>query len=244
MFNIIMCVILLVLAGCILNKPAMKKFKSFFSAMLGKGADKALEVDPVAVYRDRIEKAAEELRGAVNLLESHSALIKQLKRKIDEDQNEYSLIENRVKKHMEEGTKDKAEEYALSLVKLEEIMQHTKERLESSEKIYKFQTIKIKTLKETVIEYKEKAGKLQSDLQISKAEAEISNLAQKFDSNALGFNDLKEVEDVIQNQIDRNESKASVAQDLYTPDAKSEIVCESRKNKAKELMDKLAAEKK
>jgi len=239
MLTIILIIALMVMGGILLNNSAMKKFKSFFSAMLGKGADKALEIDPVAVYKDKIEHAARELRGAVSLLENHAALITQLKRKMESTESEYHLIEERTKKYMADGNTEKAEAYALNLAKLEDTKTNTKKALGTSETVYKMQTEKIKALKEKIIEYKEKAGKLQSDLQISKADAEISTLTQKFDSNSLGFDDLKSVEDTIQNQIDKNESKAAVAHDLYTPDMKTDMENESRKLKAKEILDRL-----
>ena len=229
----------LIFIGILINKSAMKKIQSAFSALLGKGADKAIEIDPVAVYRDRVEKSAEELRKAVLLLESHSSLIRQLKRNLEADKGEHDIIESRIKKYLEESNTDKANEYAERLVTLEEKIEHLKQRLESAETTYKQQTIKIKDLKEKIVGFKEKAGRLKSDLQTSKAEAEISMLTQKFDSNSMGFDDLKEIENVIQDQIDKNESKATVAQDLYTPDLKTEIMNETRMKKAADVLERL-----
>lgn len=228
----------LIFVGILVNKTAMKKIQAAFSAMLGKSADKAIELDPVAVYRDRVEKSAEELRKAVLLLESHSSLIRQLKRSLDADKDEQSIIEGRIKKFLEEGNAEKANEYAERLVTLEEKVEHLKQRLASAENTYKQQTVKIKDLKEKIVGFKEKAGRLKSDLQTSKAEAEISTLTQKFDSNSMGFDDLNEIENVIQNQIDLNESKATVAQDLYTPDLKTEIMNENRSRKAADVLER------
>ncbi len=240
--SVIAFVCLLIFVGFLLNKNAMGKFKTALSAFLGKGADSALNLDPIAVYREKIEQSAEELRGAVGLLENHAALIKQLKRKLEDTYGEHSLVENRVKKYMNAGDVAKAEEYALAAVKLYETLTHTKERLDATVKTYDAQTAKIKVLKDKIVEYKQKAGNMASDLEISKAEAEISTLAQKFDSSSLGFDDLKEVENAIQKQIDKNESKATVAQDLHVGhiDIQAEMADELRKNKAKELMEKFA----
>lgn len=240
--SIIASVCLLIFVGFLLNKNAMGKFKTVLSAFLGKSADSALNLDPIAVYKGKIEQSAEELRGAVGLLENHAALIKQLKRKLEDTYGEHSLVGNRVKKYMDDGDVVKAEEYAVAMVKLDETLTHTKERLDATVKTYDIQTIRIKALKEKIVEYKQKAGKMASDLEISKAEAEISTLTQKFDSSSLGFDDLKEVEDVIQNQIDKNESKSTVAQDLHvgSVDVHAEMADELRKNKAKEIMAKFA----
>lgn len=220
----------------LLNKSAMKKFKIAFSALLGKGADNALKIDPVAVYRERLGKAAEDLKAAVTLLETHAALDKQLKRKLEIQQNNHKIIENNIKKHISEP--DVAEKYALNLAKLEEDMAHTKTKLASSEKTYAQQVSRIKDLKELIHSYKDKANQLQADLQTSKAEAEISALTQKFNSDSMGLDDLKEVENIIQDQIDQNESKSAVAQDLHIPDVKEEILNDERKEKAKEIMER------
>jgi len=238
MINILMLLIFVVFGLIFLNKSAMKKFKLFFSAMLGKSADNALKIDPVAVYRERVGKAAEDLKVAVSLLESHAALVKQLKRKLEDKQKEYTLIENRVKGCMESDPV-KAEGYALTLVKLEDDIQHTKVKLASSESTYSQQVAKIKNLKETIYAYKEKADQLNADLQTSKSEAEISELTQKFNSHSLGLDDLSEAEKVIQDEIDKNESKSAVAQDLCVPDVKDEILESDRTAKAKELLDRL-----
>jgi len=233
----------LILVGLLLNKKAMNTFRVVLSAMLGKSAAKAIEMDPIAVYKDKVDKCSEELKSALDLLEEHSALIKRLKRKLETDQNEYKTVESWVKKFIDADDTSKAQEYAGSLVKLEESLANTKNRLDASEKMYKAQAEKIKTLKELIIGYKQKATQLSSDLQTSKAEAKISELTSKFDPNSLSFDDLKEMEDIIQGQIDKNESKASVAQDLYTTNPKTEIEKEQKEARAKELIDKLSNKK-
>jgi phage shock protein A len=239
--DILIGVVVVVFLGIILNKRAMKKIGATLSAMLGKGADKAMEIDPVAVYKDRIEKAAGELKGAMDLLEEHSALIKKLKRKLETHRNEYAQTETWAKKLLNEGQQEGAEKYANLLVSLEESIEKTQARLESSEKTYKLQTEKIKKLKDQIVEFKEKSGRLSADLQTSKAEAKISELTQKFDSTSLGFDDLKEIEDVIQGQIDKNESKTTVAQDLSSSDPKVEMANELKSQKAKDILEKLKA---
>jgi len=224
----------------LINKMAMKKIQWAFSALLGKGADKALRLDPIAVYKDRLEKTSEELRKAVTMLETQAGLIRQLDRKVESEQTEYQLIESRVKKCVQDGDTAKAEEYALNLVKIEDSLKHTKDRLESSKVTYANQTKLIKELKGTILSYKEKSERLKSDLQTSKTEADIAALTQKFDSKSLGFDDLKEIEDVIQEQIDTNESKASVAQYLHVKDIRTEILDEQKASRAKELIEKLS----
>ena len=238
MLTILLVTTIIVVMVFVLNKNAANKFKSALSALLGKGADKAIELDPVSVYRDRVEKSADELKKAVGLLESHAALITQLKRKLKADTEEHSLVESRIKKHMEENNTEKANEYAEKLVELEDKLEHLKQKLTTAENTYRSQAKKIMELKGKIVEYKDKAGRLKSDLQTSKAEAEISNLTQKFDSNSLGFDDLKEIEDVIQDQIDKNESKAAVAQDLQIPDFKAEIVNEVKAKKAQDVLER------
>ena len=243
LINLLVLFSALVLVGILLNKKAMGKFKTALSAMLGKGANKIIEADPVAVYKERIDNAAEELKKALLLLEDHSALIKGLKRKIDSDQNEYIALENYIKKLIDENDPEKTEkanQYANTMVKLEETIATNKNRLDSSEQMYTAQSAIIKKLKETVLDYREKSGRLASDLQTSKAEAKISELTEKFDSKSLGFDNLQEVEDIIQMQIDKNESKSKVAKDLHTVNPKDEIIKEQRDAKAKELIEKIS----
>jgi len=168
--KIILVIIVLFFLGILLNK-ILNKIKITFSILIRKNADKAIEINLVTVYRNNIDKTAEELKGAMHLLEDHYILITRLKRRLEADKSQ----------HVQEVC-------ATTLGSLEEAIKKNETRLISSEKSSKLQIEKIKKLKEQIVELKEKYGRLPFDLQTNKAEAKISELIKRFDS--IGFDNL------------------------------------------------------
>ena len=237
LFDIALIVVAIGLGLYILNKIAFKRIWDALSAWMGKGARAAWAADPVAVYKDKLEKITEELRSAVSVLEGHMGLIKQLRRRIDINEEQRNLIDARIKKCIDKDPK-KAEQYAVELVKTDGALVDLKSRLSTTEDAYKQQSEKICKLKDKIVSYREKAGELESDLELSKAEAELTKMTQKFDATSLDFNDLGEIEDEIKNQIDKNRSKADVAKDLRGTDPKEEDEQEEKSAKVAAVLEK------
>lgn len=226
----------------VLNKGAWGKLWAAMSALFGKGAKAVWAADPVAVYRDRLEKITEEIRKAVFVMEGQSALIKQLRRKLETSQQQYDKVDARIKQYIDTD-RPRAERYAVDLVKYEEAVKDTKEKIHAAEKSYQKQTETIKKLKEQVVDYRERAGELQSDLELSKAEAELTTLSQRFDATSLEFSDLGEIESEIRNQIDKNRSRSDVSADTTAPDLNVEDDKLDKAAKAKSVLDRYAAAK-
>jgi len=223
------CVVILFMA--LVNKRALKKFKSYFAALFGKAADDAIDSAPIAVYKEKLEQKWEELKHAMVALENHLALIKQIERELAAASGEYTLFEEKVKT-MGEKSED-ALRYANAMGKLEDRIYTLKTRLTSLKSKYDMLAKRIKELRGTYLEYKDKAKNLETDLEISRNEAEISNLFKNFDSN---YDDLAEIESKIKSKIDKNESVSVVADDLSYPDLKAEIRSDLEAKKAKDIL--------
>lgn len=238
-FVALICVTLLVLV--LLNKRAVKKFKDFFAALFGKAADDAIDSAPVAVYREKLKQKGDELKDAMVALENHHALIKQVERELSAASGEYTLFEEKVKELMGENKQDEALKYANAMAKLEERLDSLKTKLINLKAKYEAQAKKIKELKDTYNEYRDKADSLETDLELSANEAKIVKLFDSFDGKT-DFNDLSEIENKIKSKIDKNESVSTVAKDLETPDLKSEIKKDLADKKAKDILAKYKKE--
>lgn len=226
------CIVLFILI--LLNKKAVKKFKDFFAGIFGQAADDAIDSAPVAVYKAKLDQKGEELKQAMAALENHHALIKQVERELSSASGEYTLFEEKVKTLMDAEKSEEAMKYANAMVKLEERVTSLKVRLASLKTKYDSQAQRIKELKETWMQHRDRAKTLETDLEISKNEAEISGLFKNFDSAS--FDDLSEIESKIKSKIDKNESVSTVADDLSTPDLKSEIRSDMEAKKAKDIL--------
>ncbi len=78
---------------------------------------------------------------------------------------------------------------------------------------------------------------------MSRADAELAKLSEKFNVRSSSLDGLGEVEDEIQRQIDTNRGKAQVARDLSS-DGIAEIEEQERlqKQEAAEVLEKMKAE--
>jgi chromosome segregation ATPase len=231
--------ILVVLILVLINKSAMKKVYVAFQSLLGKAGAKALSADPVAVYKNYIVQATEELKGAATVLENQLALKKQYERKFEGENENYNRLAARIKKLKAEAKIDEALPLAQELAKTEKSLSEVANRVQNAATAYQNQMEKIKTIKAKILEYKEKAGSMASDLELSKNEATLAQLNQKFDESSLPFDEMKEAEAEIKRQIDVNQSKAQVSQDLTTPNLKEVEKQETLDARAKELLEKL-----
>jgi phage shock protein A len=237
----VMVLVVIVLAIMVLlNKGAMKKFKDFFAAMLGKAADEAQDSDLVASYKFKMQQKGDELKQAMAALENHHALKMQIERELASVSGEYTLFEVKIKELMDAGKSEEAMKYANAMVKLEERLSTLKARLSTLEAKYVSQASQIKDLREKYKAFQDKSKNLETDLEISKNEAAISNLFKKFENTS--FDDLSEIEGKIQNKIHKNESVSIVTEDLGVPDLKAEIQSDLVAKKAAALLAKYKKE--
>jgi phage shock protein A len=214
MLTIFILVVAIIAILFVLNRSAVRKLFSAASAGVGKAAQTAWAQDPVAVYKDQVEKLAEQLREASNALVTHQGLIRTLKQRYAAAQVEYNKIEAKIKVALRENRNADAEHLALTLSSYKTKLETTLTSIQSAETVYQTQLNNVKNLKERILELKENTKNYAADLQISKVERDVATLSEKFNAQSINFDDLSEAESEIKKQINENKSKVQVSQDL------------------------------
>jgi phage shock protein A len=213
------------------------------SAQFNKAGRAAISADPVAVYQKQVDDATEEIREGTKGLEQYRGLVSRLERQVEADSKEVAVWDARARGYVSQNNDTEAAKALTNKKAAEARLSENKGQLGTYDVAYKANLKKVKFAQDKINEAKLKAQKLQADLKMSKAEAEIANLAQSFNVNSNSLNKLGEIEEEIQRQIDTNRAKAQVVNDLGS-DGLAEIEAEEAAREAAAATDlaKLKAE--
>jgi phage shock protein A len=183
-----------------------------FAAQLNKIANLFWTADPIAQMQYEYDQAVEQLKQGREGLEQYRALVERVSRQVAANQSQCTSLEAKVKAYLTSGDRDTAAKFALELQKAKKQLAENQEQLKMHEESYNNNLTKIKHANGKLASIREKIQKYDADLKMSKAEAELAKLAQDFHFDVT--TDFGQVEQVIQEQIDRNRAKAKVAADL------------------------------
>lgn len=184
------------------------------TGQLNKGGRAIWAADPIAVYQKQVDDAAEEIKNGTKGLEQYRGLVSRLQRQVESDQKEAAIYDARARTHVQAGRDKEATEALVQKKKVEASLSENRTQLNLYQENYQASLKKIQYAQKKIADAKQEAQKLQADLRLSQAEAEISKLAQSFSINTSSLNALGEVKEEIQHQIDANRAKSQVARDL------------------------------
>lgn len=233
-FDLVLFVVVLLVFLYLLNHSAFSNLWTAASAWFGKGSKAALAADPIAVYQQKLDHYAQEMRTATTILEGMLTHLKQLRRQLDSAQENRNRVDARIKQYITTD-RPRAEEYAVDLVKYDDIIKDTQVKVVNAEKSYRQQSEKIKHLKDAIIKHRERARDLKSDLELSKSAADIEALNQRLTAFTLE-DGLGDIESEIKNQIDNNNSKVEVAAETTVTDIRAEDDARDRAAKVKDVL--------
>lgn len=185
-----------------------------FAAQLNKVANFFYTSDPVAQMQYEYDRCVEQMKEGRQGLEQYAALVERVKRQVDADKKQVAGIEAKVKSFLAAGKREMAAKFALDLQKAKAELAENSAQLQMHQQAYENNVLKIKHATGKLNDLKAKIGNYQADLKMSRAEAELANVASamKFDVTT----DFGQAEQVIQDQIGANRAKARVAADLST----------------------------
>lgn len=181
-------------------------------AQLNKMANYFWTADPIAQMQYEYDRAVEQLKEGRLGLEQYRALVERVGRQVDNNKKQIATLEARVRAYLQSGDRDTAAKFALELQKAQKELAENQGQLDLHEKAYNNNLTKIKHASGKLAELREKIAKYDADLKMSRAEAELSKLAQDFNCDVT--TDFGQVEQTIQDQIGLNRAKARVAADL------------------------------
>ncbi len=181
-------------------------------AQMNKLANFFWTADPIAQMQYEYDQAVEQLKSGREGLAQYRALVERVARQVDNDKKHVAQLEGKVKAYLQAGDRDTAARFALELRKAKDELAENLGQLEMHEKAYDNNVAKIKHATSTVGDIRERMKKYDAELKMSRAEAELAELAGSFQFDLT--TDLGQIESVLQDQIDTNRAKARVAADL------------------------------
>ncbi|MEZ6126209.1 MAG: PspA/IM30 family protein [Planctomycetaceae bacterium] len=185
-----------------------------FKAQMNKLANFFWTADPIAQMQYEYDQAVEQLKGGKEGLAQYRALVERVSRQVEGDKRHVAQLEAKVKSMLQAGDRETAAKFALEMQKAKNQMAENVAQLEMHEKAYENNITKIKHATKKVGEIQEKIKKYDAEIKMSRAEAELADIAGNFNFDIT--TDLGKIEGVLQDEIDKNRAKARVTADLST----------------------------
>lgn len=188
------------------------KLWAAFRAQMNKVANMFWATDPIAQMQYEYDVAVEELKSGRQGLEQYRALVERVSIQVARDKKHVDNLAAKVKAYLQAGDRETAARFALELQKAKEELAENQAQLEMHEKAYNNNVAKIKHANNKLAKVREKIKRYDAELKMSRAEAEMAQLAESFNFNVT--TDFGKIEAVIEDKIGLNRAKARVAADL------------------------------
>ena len=179
---------------------------------INKAVNALWAADPVSQMQLEYDQAVEQLKQGREGLAQYRALVERVSRQVENDKKKLADMEAKVQAYLKAGDRDTASSFALELKELKQELAENEQQLETHEAAYENNLKKVRHASKKVGELRDKIARYDSELKLSRAEAEMSQLAQQFDINI--STDLGEAEQQVQDKISLNRAKGQVAADL------------------------------
>jgi phage shock protein A len=183
-----------------------------FKAQLNKLANVFYHSDPVAQMQYEYDMAVDQLKEGRVGLEQYRALVERVSRQVQTNTAHVANLEAKVKTYLQAGDRETAAKFAVELQKAQKELAENDNQLKMHEQAYNNNLTKIKHASGKLADLRQKIAKYDADLKMSRAEAEVAQLAQNFNFDVT--TDFGEIEQVVQDKISLNRAKARVATDL------------------------------
>ena len=190
----------------------LAKFWYTFQAQINKLANFFWASDPIAQMQYEYDQAVEELKGGREGLVQYRALVERVMRQVATDKTHVSSLEAKIKAYLQAGDRETAARFALELQKGKTQLAENEGQLKMHEDAYNNNLTKIKHAGKKLSEIRDKIAKYDAELKMSRAEAEMAELAQTFDFSVT--TDFGQIEQIVQEKIGLNRAKARVTADL------------------------------
>jgi phage shock protein A len=181
-------------------------------AQMNKVANFFWKADPIAQMQYEYDSAVEEIKTGKEGLAQYRALVERVSRQAEKAGKHVATLEAKIRAYLKSGDRETAATLALELQTAKSELAENQSQLELHEKAYENNLLKIKRASGKLASIKEKIQKYDAELKMSRAEAELSEIASDFNFDVT--TDFGQIEEVLQEKIDKNKAKARVAVDL------------------------------
>lgn len=182
------------------------------AAQVNKLANLFWTADPIAQMQYEYDLAVDQMKQGREGLEQYRALVERVGRQVANNQSHVSNLEAKIKAYLQAGDRETASKFALELQKAKKDLDENNNQLKLHEEAYNNNVTKIKHASGKLAQIREKIAKYDSELKMSRAEAEMAKLSKDFNFDVT--TDFGQIEQVIQDKIGLNRAKVRVAADL------------------------------
>jgi phage shock protein A len=183
-----------------------------FKAQVNKVANFFWTADPIAQLQYEYDRLVDQLKDGRAGLEQYRALVERVARQVDNHRSRVARLEAKIKAYLAAGDREEAGRFALELQRARKDLQENEAQLALHEKAYTNNLMKIQHASRKLSDLRERIQKYDADLKMSRAEAELAKIAREFNVDIT--TDFGQIEQVIQDEIDRNRAKVRVAVDM------------------------------
>lgn len=188
------------------------KFWRALMAQVNKLANFFWQADPIAQMQLEYDSAVEQLKEGRIGLEQYRALVERVTRQVRANEKMVEDLRAKVKSYLQIEDRSTAGKFAIELKRAQTELDENQAQLQLHETAYQNHLTKIKNASRKLNDVQTKIHKYDAELKMSAAEAEMAQLAETFDFNVT--TDFGQLENLIQNQIDKNRAKVRVSADL------------------------------
>jgi phage shock protein A len=181
-------------------------------AQMNKLANWFSGVDPIAQLQYEYDQAVEQLKSGREGLAQYRALVERVTRQAERDRQHVNDLEAKIKYFLQAGQRDAASKFALEYQKAKTALAENERQLALHEQAYNNHLTKIKHAANKLNDLQEKIHHYDAELKMSRAEAEVAELAKTFNFDIT--TDFGQVEKVIEDRISLNRAKVRVSADL------------------------------
>lgn len=182
------------------------------AAQINKLANFFWTADPIAQMQYEYDQAVSQLKEGREGLEQYRALVERVTRQVANDQKHVASLEAKIKAYLQAGDRETAAKFALELQKAKNELAENQSQLKLHETAYGNNLSKIKHASSKLTQIRNNISKYDAELKMSRAEAEMAQLATSFNFDVT--TDFGQIEQVIQDKISLNRAKTRVAADL------------------------------
>jgi phage shock protein A len=182
------------------------------AAQFNKMANAIRGYDPIAEMQYEYDASVVQIREGREGLAQYRAMVERVLRQVEGARKQVATLEARIKAYLTAGDRDTAGRLALDLKRAKDDLAENEKQMAMHEQAYQNNLLKIQNAVRKLDEVKHKIGKYDADLKMSRAEAEMAQLANQFHFDVT--TDFGQAEQAIQEQIDRNRGRVRVAADL------------------------------
>lgn len=190
----------------------LEKLWRTFKAQVNKLANHFWKADPIAQMQYEYDTAVEQLKTGREGLAQYRALVERVSRQILNDKKHNLNLEAKIKAYLQAGDRETAANFAVELKESKQQLTENEAQLAMHEQAYENHLMKIKHAGKKLSDLRNKMTSYDAELKMSRAEAEMAELAASFNLDVT--TDFGQIEQMVQDQISLNRARARVASDL------------------------------